>query len=354
MTEAESLDNSNSQFVVDLPDQSAAISLTGGPSGVIRRQLEKVTGASIVLRGLQLIIKGRPDQLEEAVGLIELLRHLWEEGKPITTVDVVEVLGSSCRNGVLPELEYFDQVVRDKPFDLKAFTQKVLAKTQSGQLIRPKTIRQGVYLDAMERNDLTLALGPTGTGKTFLAIILAVRMLSERKVKRIIFSRLTIKPGEYRGFSSGNSQQKFDPSLSPLYDSLHMLLGVEKTSVMIGKGLIEIVPIDYMRGRTLADAFIIIDDAQHTTTAQMRMLLTRLGENSRMVVAGDLTQVDSSKRKSNGLVEATQVLKGVKHRKIYIMRLSTSDVVRHPLVRKIIEVYSLYDQDRSPDKIDTL
>ncbi|HRD41181.1 MAG TPA: PhoH family protein [Prochlorococcaceae cyanobacterium AMR_MDS_5431] len=323
MTEAEP---SNNEFTIDLPHQSAALSLTG-PCEVIRHQLERLTGASLILRGLQLIIKGKPDQLERTVALIELLRPLWEEGQPISSSDVQAALGS------------FGSGLRT---DYENFGQKVLAKTQTGRLLKPQTVRQKVYVDAMESNDLTLVIGPAGTGKTLLAIVLAVRMLSERKVERIIFARPIEEGCEY----SDVNNKKTDPYLLPLYDCLHTLLGHDKTSMMIDKELIEVIPVSYMRGRTLNSTFIILDEAQNTTTTQMRMLLTRLGENSRMVAIGDLTQVELPDDTTSGLAEAVEVLKGVE--RVHISHLTNADVVRHPLVQKLVELYASYDHSCFP------
>jgi phosphate starvation-inducible PhoH-like protein len=193
----------------------------------------------------------------------------------------------------------------------------------------------------MERHDLTVALGPAGTGKTFLATVLAVRMLQERKVERLILTRPAVEAGERLGFLPGDLQQKVDPYLRPLYDALHALLGSERTSALLEKGVIEVAPLAYMRGRTLADAFVILDEAQNTTSAQMRMVLTRLGENSRMVVTGDPTQVDLPPGVLSGLAEAAQVLDGVEG--VAICHLSAADVVRHPLVQRLVTAYAERD-----------
>jgi phosphate starvation-inducible PhoH-like protein len=203
-------------------------------------------------------------------------------------------------------------------------------------------LRQKAYVEAMERHDLTLALGPAGTGKTFLATVLAVRMLQERKVEKLILTRPAVEAGERLGFLPGDLQQKVDPYLRPLYDALHTLLGAEKVAALLEKGVIEIAPLAYMRGRTLADAFVILDEAQNTTTAQMRMVLTRLGERSRMVVTGDPTQIDLPSGVTSGLHEAAEVLEGIEG--VAICRLSAADVVRHPLVQRLVTAYAERDQ----------
>jgi phosphate starvation-inducible PhoH-like protein len=217
----------------------------------------------------------------------------------------------------------------------------VLARSQTGRLLRPRTLRQKAYVEAMERHDLTLALGPAGTGKTFLATVLAVRMLQERKVEKLILTRPAVEAGERLGFLPGDLQQKVDPYLRPLYDALHTLLGAEKVAALLEKGVIEIAPLAYMRGRTLADAFVILDEAQNTTTAQMRMVLTRLGEHSRMVVTGDPTQIDLPAGVSSGLHEAAEVLEGIEG--VAICRLTAADVVRHPLVQRLVTAYAERD-----------
>jgi phosphate starvation-inducible protein PhoH and related proteins len=228
----------------------------------------------------------------------------------------------------------------------RELSQQVLARSQSGKLLRPRTVRQKTYVEAMERHDLTLALGPAGTGKTFLATVQAVRMLQERRVERLILTRPAVEAGERLGFLPGDLQQKVDPYLRPLYDALHGLLGAERTTALLEKGVIEVAPLAYMRGRTLADAFVILDEAQNTTTAQMRMVLTRLGENSRMVVTGDPTQSDLPREQLSGLVEAAGVLADVEG--VAICHLTAADVVRHPLVQRMVQAYARRDSSGLP------
>ena len=308
-----------------LPTPAAALALAGVAESTLRR-LEALTGSSIVLRGLDLSVRARPSQLERTTALIELLRPLWQEGQQLSQVDL---------NTALQALD------SGRGEDHRALAEQVLARSQSGKLLRPRTLRQKAYVQAMERHDLTLALGPAGTGKTFLATVLAVRMLQERKVERLILTRPAVEAGERLGFLPGDLQQKVDPYLRPLYDALHALLGSERTTALLEKGVIEVAPLAYMRGRTLADAFVILDEAQNTTTAQMRMVLTRLGENSRMVVTGDPTQVDLPPGVLSGLAEAAQVLDGVEG--VAICHFSAADVVRHPLVQRLVTAYAERD-----------
>jgi phosphate starvation-inducible PhoH-like protein len=268
--------------------------------------------------------------MERAAALVELLRPLWQEGQAITQVDVRVAL-QALDTGRSAEHQQMGR--------------QVLARSQSGKLLRPRTLRQQSYVEAMERHDLTIALGPAGTGKTFLAAVQAVRMLTERKVERLVLTRPAVEAGERLGFLPGDLQQKVDPYLRPLYDALHALLGAERTGALLEKGVIEVAPLAYMRGRTLADAFVILDEAQNTTTAQMRMVLTRLGEHSRMVVTGDPTQVDLPYGVKSGLQEAAQVLQGVEG--VAICELTAADVVRHPLVQRLVEAYA----DRDATKL---
>jgi phosphate starvation-inducible PhoH-like protein len=317
-----------SSFTIDLPDQDAALALAGDAESTLHR-LEALTGASLVLRGLSLQLRGRPSQLERASGLVELLRPLWQEGQRVTVVDVQTAL-TALDTGRGEEHQQLGK--------------QVLARSQNGKLLRPRTLKQKSYVEAIERHDLTLALGPAGTGKTFLAAVQAVRMLQERKVERLILTRPAVEAGERLGFLPGDLQQKVDPYLRPLYDALHTLLGQERTAALIEKNVIEVAPLAYMRGRTLADAFVILDEAQNTTTAQMRMVLTRLGEGSRMVVTGDPTQIDLPPGCLSGLIEAAQVLEGVEG--VAICRLTAADVVRHPLVQRLVTAYAERDKRR--------
>tara|TARA_Y100001968_G_scaffold280565_1_gene277164 strand:+ start:37219 stop:38190 length:972 start_codon:yes stop_codon:yes gene_type:complete len=309
-------------FKIDLPDSDAAIALAGAGQKTLER-IEALTGASVVMRGLQLELSGRSNQLERAAGLIELIRPLWQEGQIISPVDLQAAL-TSLDTG--------------RENDHAQLASQILARNERGNFLRPRTLRQKAYVEAMEKHDLTFGVGPAGTGKTFLATVLAVRMLTDRKIERIVLTRPAVEAGERLGFLPGDLQQKVDPYLRPLYDALHLLVGTEKTSTLLEKGVIEVAPLAYMRGRTLEDAFVILDEAQNTTSAQMRMVLTRLGERSRMVVTGDVTQVDLPKGQQSGLIEAVEVLG--KTEGVSICRLTSADVVRHPLVQRVVNAYA--------------
>ena len=279
-----------------------------------------------MLRGNDLSVDGASGSVERVIRLIELLRPLWERGESVGRADLQNAL-HALNTG---QSEAHAQQ-----------TATVLATQVNGRLLRPRTLRQKAYVEAIERHPLTLAVGPAGTGKTFLATVQAVRHLQERRVERIVLTRPAVEAGERLGFLPGDLQQKVDPYLRPLYDALHLLLGQERTTGLIEKGVIEIAPLAYMRGRTLADAFVIVDEAQNTSCAQMRMVLTRLGENARMVVTGDITQIDLPPGQISGLVEAAEVLNGVEG--IALCRFSDADVVRHPLVQRLVQAYERRD-----------
>ena len=318
-----------SRFVLDLPNSEAALSLAGEAESTLH-SLERLTGATLVMRGLQIIISGRSSQIERAAAVVELIRPIWADGQAISSVDIQSAIGS----------------LNSGQSDLHAsMAEQVIVRSQDGTLLRPRTLRQKKYFDEMSDNALTFAIGPAGTGKTFLATVLAVRMLTEKKIEKIILTRPAVEAGERLGFLPGDLQQKIDPYLRPLYDALHLLLGPEKTSVFLEKGLIEVAPLAYMRGRTLSDAFVILDEAQNTTPAQMRMFLTRLGQRSRMVVTGDITQVDLPSGQLSGLVEASEVLAGVEG--VSVCTLTSSDVVRHPLVQRLVEAYAHRDEGKA-------
>jgi phosphate starvation-inducible PhoH-like protein len=290
------------------------------------RRLEALTGTTLVLYGLDLRIQGRESQVTRAHAVLSSLKPLWESGEPIAAVDLQTALTA------------LDTGKQEEHGEL---ARQVLTTTRQGRPLRARTPRQRAFIDAIDRHDLTLAIGPAGTGKTFLATIQAVRFLQEQRVERIVLTRPAVEAGERLGFLPGDLQQKVDPYLRPLYDALHNLLGPERTAALQEKGVIEVAPLAYMRGRTLADSFVILDEAQNTTPAQMRMTLTRLGENSRMVVTGDITQIDLPPGQPSGLIEAAEVLGGVEG--VALCRFSDADVVRHPLVQRLVQAYARKD-----------
>ncbi len=213
-----------------------------------------------------------------------------------------------------------------------------IGKTRSGKMIYPKSLGQAIFCDALKQNSIVFATGVAGTGKTYLAVAYAVSLLKEEKVKRIILTRPAVEAGESLGFLPGDMKEKVDPYLRPLYDALNEMLGAEQVERYIEKQIIEIAPLAFMRGRTLNDAVVILDEAQNTTKEQMKMFLTRMGQNTKMIINGDATQIDLIKKQDSGLMQACTILKGI--RDIAIIELNGSDVVRHPLVQKIIERYA--------------
>ena len=213
----------------------------------------------------------------------------------------------------------------------------VIAITYRGRQVKCKTLGQKQYVDAIKENTATFAVGPAGTGKTYLAIAMAVVALKNKEIEKIILTRPAVEAGEKLGFLPGDLAQKVDPYLRPLYDALHEMLGVDAYQRLLERGAVEVAPLAYMRGRTLNDAFIILDEAQNTTSEQMKMFLTRMGMGSKMVITGDVTQIDLPLGKKSGLVEALEVLKGVED--IGIVEMTGKDIVRHELVQRIVEAY---------------
>ena len=230
------------------------------------------------------------------------------------------------------------QSEKKEDIDYEEMSSHLIGRTAHGKPICPKTKGQLAFARAMERSSITFAIGPAGTGKTYLAVASAVTALRKGDVRRIVLTRPAVEAGENLGFLPGDLKEKVDPYLTPLYDALHDLIGAEKVEVLMEKGTIEVAPLAYMRGRTLDDAFVILDEAQNTTASQMKMFLTRLGFHSRMIVTGDVTQIDLAGNIRSGLIQAEHILQGIDE--IEIIHLSSDDVVRHPLVQKIIERYA--------------
>lgn len=283
------------------------------------------TGAKLVLRGQDLYISGTPKQIQLCERVIQDLNTLWRDGRPISGVDILTV-----RHAI-------DTQQQDA---LKDLQQDILVRTRRGDVIRAKTFRQRKYIQAIRHHTLTFGIGPAGTGKTFLATVLAVQALLAGKYERLILTRPAVEAGERLGFLPGDLQQKIDPYLRPLYDALYELVEPEKISNLMERGVIEVAPLAYMRGRTLNNAFVILDEAQNTTPAQMKMVLTRIGFNSCLVVTGDVTQTDLPQHQSSGLTVAAKILADVEG--IAFCHLTKGDVIRHPLVEKIIDAYERY------------
>lgn len=294
-------------------------------SGVKDENLEVLEDhfqVEISLRGDEMTLVGEKDNLEKTKKVIFSLLKLIVSGVSISRRDVV----------------YAQKLVeKDKLDQLSELYHIKIARTYNGKLIYPKTLGQKSYYYALKNNDVVFGIGPAGTGKTYLAVVFAVAALKSNEVKKIILTRPAVEAGESLGFLPGDLKEKVDPYLRPLYDALHDMLGVEQTEKLIEKGVIEIAPLAYMRGRTLEDAYVILDEAQNTTDNQMKMFLTRLGFRSKMIVTGDISQIDLPRNTTSGLVRALDILEGVKG--ISFIHLSAMDVVRHPVVQRIIERY---------------
>lgn len=306
---------------VQLENHHEAINLLGNADSNLKI-LEQDLGVSIVTRGEQIGVSGDPEKVEIVGQIINKLLQIIRKGITISGRDVVYAIQLSKKG----TLDYFTDIYDEE-----------ITKNAKGKSIRVKTLGQQQYISAMRKTDLVFGIGPAGTGKTYLAVVMAVNALKTGQVKRIILTRPAVEAGESLGFLPGDLKEKVDPYLRPLYDALHDILGTEQTGRLIERGTIEIAPLAYMRGRTLDDAFVILDEAQNTTHAQMKMFLTRLGFGSKMVITGDQTQIDLPKGIHSGLIEAEKVLSGVKG--ISFIFLEQSDVVRHPLVGRIIQAY---------------
>ena len=298
---------------LELESTNEAYSLLGNADSNVK-VLEDELHVSIITRGEAINVTGDPEDATMAKEILKSLLSVVRKGITISSRDVIYAI-ELAKKGTL---EYFLDLYEEE-----------IAKTAKGKSIRVKTIGQRHYIQAIKRNDLVFGIGPAGTGKTYLAVVMAINALKNGKVKRIILTRPAVEAGESLGFLPGDLKEKVDPYLRPLYDALHDLLGTEQTQRMIERGTIEIAPLAYMRGRTLDDAFVILDEAQNTTEAQMKMFLTRLGFGSKMVITGDRTQIDLPKGVKSGLVRSEEILKNVKG--LSFVYLEQSDVVRHPL-----------------------
>jgi phosphate starvation-inducible PhoH-like protein len=313
-------------LTIELPSVESAIALAGYQEENISI-LAKQTGANVALRGQELFISGTKTQVERCQDLVRSLADFWREGKSLTGVDIL-----TARHAL-------DTNQRE---NLQVLQKDVVAKTRRGQEIRAKTFRQRRYVQAIRDYDMTFCIGPAGTGKTYLAALLAVQALLNNQYERLILTRPAVEAGEKLGFLPGDLQQKINPYLRPLYDALYEMIDQEKMNNLMEKGVIEVAPLAYMRGRTLNNSFVILDEAQNTTPAQMKMVLTRLGFRSKMVVTGDVTQTDLPAHQQSGLSLAQRILQNVDG--IAFCELSTADVVRHPLVQRIVAAYEKYEQ----------
>ncbi len=291
--------------------------------------IEKEFDVAVINRGSEIKIGGEAENVEKAVKTIQNLIGMAKSGTVIAEQEVRYVM-SHCEDGSEEELSELGQ--------------GCVCVTARGNPIKAKTVGQKKYLEAIEKNPIVFGIGPAGTGKTYLAVAAAVAAFKKKNVNRIILTRPAVEAGEKLGFLPGDMQDKVDPYLRPLYDALGDMLGGEAFHKNIERGQIEVAPLAYMRGRTLDDAFIILDEAQNTTPEQMKMFLTRMGFSSRIVVTGDITQIDLPSDKTSGLKDAETVLKNIEG--VEFIHLSERDVVRHPLVQKIVKAYEKKALDR--------
>ena len=294
------------------------------------RRIEEAFAVTIVNRGTDLKITGDEESVDKAARTLNGLLALASKGEAIDEQRV----------------RYIMTLVReDNDAQVVKMTKDIVCITAKGKPIKAKTVGQQVYMRAIQKNTITIGVGPAGTGKTYLAVAAAVAAFRERSVNRIILTRPAVEAGERLGFLPGDLQNKVDPYLRPLYDALYDMLGPETFQKYQERGSIEVAPLAYMRGRTLDDSFIILDEAQNTTREQMKMFLTRLGFGSKIVITGDITQIDLPADKTSGLKDAVRVLDGVKD--ISICRLTSADVVRHALVQEIINAYEKADRKQN-------
>ena len=303
-------------------DANAFKTLLGGEDRNLRL-IEKLEPIRITARGDKITLSGEPDSVDLVENLLGQLYHLIQKGFPVYSTDVgfAHRILSENRSTRLEEI----------------FLDKVYISSKK-RVITPKSIAQKQYIDAIRRHDMVFGIGPAGTGKTYLAMAMAVSYLMDRRVNRIVLTRPAVEAGEKLGFLPGDLVEKVNPYLRPVYDALYDMMEFDKAQALIDKGIIEVAPLAFMRGRTLNDSFIILDEAQNTTSEQMKMFVTRLGWGSRAVVTGDVTQIDLPSGRTSGLVEVEQILSGTEG--IQFVTFSEIDVVRHPLVSEIIKAYN--------------
>lgn len=293
------------------------------------RLIQDELGVTVITRGSDIKITGSPQDVEKAYSCLTALLKISENGDDITAQQVRYVLSMA------------DEVDSNEIANL---SDDGICVSATGKIIKPKTLGQKKYIDMIEGNTITFGVGPAGTGKTFLAVSMAVRAFKAHEINKIILTRPAVEAGEKLGFLPGDLQTKVDPYLRPLYDALFEMLGAETFAKLQERGSIEVAPLAYMRGRTLDESFVILDEAQNTSGEQMKMFLTRLGFNSKMVITGDVTQIDLPDPRKCGLIEAVKVLKNVKD--IGVNYFTEKDVVRHRLVQDIVKAYEVYGNER--------
>lgn len=320
------------ELAINIEDMEQAANLFGNFDENIKL-IEEGLDVKIVLRGGIIKITGEEKNVESANKLFNKLMGMIEKGDVITTQNVLYTM---------------NMIEAGEEEKLKSLMSDIVCITARGKQIRCKTYGQMRYVEAIRKNQIVFGIGPAGTGKTYLAMAMAITAMKNKEVGRIILTRPAVEAGEKLGFLPGDLQEKVDPYLRPLYDALYDILGAEVFQKYMEKGLIEVAPLAYMRGRTLDDSFIILDEAQNTTPEQMKMFLTRIGFGSKAVITGDVTQIDLPRGKKSGLKEVMEILKGIEG--IEFVMLSEEDVIRHPLVAKIIKAYEIYEKNMGENK----
>lgn len=291
------------------------------------KTIESEYDVSIVNRGDDIVVTGESADIDKSINVINALIDIAKSGQTIDDQNINYIISETNDNNTSAISEINDDLV---------------CMTVNGRALRPKTLGQKKYIDNIRKNTIVFGIGPAGTGKTYLAMAMAITAFKNNEVNRIILTRPAIEAGENLGFLPGDLQQKVDPYLRPLYDALYEIMGAETFLKNMEKGAIEVAPLAYMRGRTLDNSFIVLDEAQNTTPEQMKMFLTRLGYGSKAVITGDITQIDLPRGKNSGLIESTKILNNIED--VAICNLTNKDVVRHPLVQKIINAYEKYEQ----------
>ena len=325
-------DSATTTADVEVTDPDLLLRLSG-PNSSHLRVLEKVVGIQLGLRGHTLHLHGGLRQVELAERVLAELLDVLERGTKLSEVEI----GRAART------------LRDHPdVRLRDLFDDVVLVASQRKLIAPKGVNQQLYVQAMREHDVVFGIGPAGTGKTYLAMAMAVRALQHKRVKRIILTRPAVEAGEKLGFLPGDLAEKVNPYLRPLYDALHDMMDIDKAEALLGRGTIEVAPLAFMRGRTLNDSFVILDEAQNTTAEQMKMFLTRLGFESKAVITGDVTQVDLPDGRRSGLADAASLLSGLDG--IKFITFTDADVVRHPLVQRIVRRYDERDARREAER----
>jgi len=318
------------EYILEKPEQSVALL---GTEDMFVTLLEEGMNVEIKPFGASIKVSGAENDVNSVMTIFKNLTDLIGQGIRLNSTDIISAMKMAERG----TLEYFKDLYTE-----------TLIKDNKGRPVRVKNYGQRQYVHAVKDNDITFGIGPAGTGKTYLAVVMAIASLKRGDVDKIILTRPAVEAGESLGFLPGDLKDKVDPYLRPVYDALYAILGAEHTNRLMERGVIEIAPLAYMRGRTLETAFVILDEAQNTTNSQMKMFLTRLGFGSKMIVNGDITQIDLPSNSMSGLVQAKRILNGVKH--IEFVQFNSEDVVRHPVVASIINAYEAVESNGSRSK----